>query len=313
MTRRTDRDKVDGWLILDKPAGITSAAAVGRAKRLFNASKVGHAGTLDPMATGVLPLAFGEATKTVPYVMDADKTYRFTVRWGAETATDDSEGQVTATSPARPSREQILAILPLFHGEVLQVPPVYSAIAVGGRRAYQRARAGEEVELPPRHVRIERLVLEGLVGPDRAVFFVRCGKGTYVRSLARDMARALGTLGHLVALRRLAVGRFDETVAIPLAKLETLGHSAAALAHLQPVETALDDIPALAVTEAECLRLRQGQSVRVAQGAPGRQGGSPDASRLVRARLVEGNARGRLVALAVLENDVLRPLRLINL
>jgi tRNA pseudouridine55 synthase len=299
---------VNGWLVLDKSPGMTSAFAVARAKRLFGAAKAGHAGTLDPLATGVLPIAFGEATKTMAYVMDAPKTYRFTVRWGEARATDDSEGAVTATSPARPGEAQIRAALPQFRGEISQVPPTYSAIKLAGKPAYARARRGEPVCLAARAVRIESFELEAAADADHATFCVQCGKGTYIRGLTRDLAVALGTVGHVAALRRLAVGRFVAGDAITLDKLDALGHSAARLGYLRPVETALDDIPALAVTEADSLRLRQGQAVRVPGAAD-----TGDGRRLRPGQVVCATSLGRVVALARIEGESLRPLRVLNL
>jgi tRNA pseudouridine55 synthase len=311
-------EKVDGWLVLDKPAGLSSAAAVAAVRRAFNPQKIGHGGTLDPLATGVLPLALGEATKTVAYAMDGRKTYRFTVRWGERRSTDDAEGEIVATSPVRPDGAALRAILQRFIGDIEQVPPVYSALKLGGRPAYARARAGETLIMAPRRVRIERLELESTPDPDHAGLLVECGKGTYIRSLARDLAQALGTEGHLVQLRRLAVGPFSEADAIPLEKLTSLGHSPARFTYLRPVETVLDDIPALAVTEADSLRLKQGQIVQIRRAAHEHQFDhelGPD-------RIVLATASGLPVALARMEPDttgtapgmaVLRPVRVLNL
>jgi tRNA pseudouridine55 synthase len=267
MARREKGRKVDGWLVLDKPVGMTSTDAVARVKRLFDAQKAGHAGTLDPLASGSLPIALGEATKTVSLVMDGRKIYRFTVRWGIETTTDDAEGSVAATSDLRPTAEEIRAILPEFSGEISQVPPRFSAIKIAGERAYDLAREGERVELEPRDIVIHRLELLESPDLDHSVFLAECGKGAYVRALARDMGRRLSTHGHVVALRRLAVGPFDEEDMISLEKLEELRHKAGApdglLAEgvLLSVATALDDIPALAMTEKDAARLRRGQAV----------------------------------------------------
>ena len=260
MTRKADNTALHGWLVIDKPAGITSARVVGAVKRATGA-KVGHAGTLDPLATGVLPLALGEATKTAQFATAGRKRYRFRVRWGVATDTDDREGEVLAESAARPDAAAIAAALPRFTGTILQRPPAYSAIKVAGRRAYALARAGEAPELAARPVEIAELRLLGMPDPDHADFEAAVGEGTYIRSLARDLAAALGTLGHIVELRRLAVGRFTEAQAISLEQAVALGHSLAASEHLLPIETALDDIPALAVTAAEAARLRHGQRV----------------------------------------------------
>jgi tRNA pseudouridine55 synthase len=310
--KRRNAERVDGWLVLDKPVGVGSTQALGRARRLFNAAKAGHAGTLDPLASGVLVIAFGEATKLIGQIMDTDKAYRFTVKWGEARDTDDAEGAVVATSDIRPDRAAIEAALPAFHGLIEQTPPDYSAIKLQGKPAYARKRAGEAVTIQPRQVRIDAFRLEAMPDTDHATFMVRCGKGTYIRSLARDLARALGTCGHVVMLRRTAVGRFDEAAAIPLEKLEALGHSPAALAYLRSVETVLDDIPALAVTAADSLRLRQGQSVaipRTAENAVDRDAAQP----LTAGQVVAATASGRLVALTRVEGDRLRPLRVLNL
>jgi tRNA pseudouridine55 synthase len=210
------KQKVDGWVVLDKPLGMGSTQAVGRVRWLFTAAKAGHGGTLDPLATGVLPIALGEATKTVPFVMDGRKEYRFTLRFGQARSTDDGEGAVTATSDDRPSDEAIRAALPRFTGCFEQMPPAFSALKIGGQRAYDLARAGQAVDLKPRAVTIDRLELLSRPDADHADFVVTCGKGTYIRSLGRDLARALGTVGHLSALRRTAVGPFREELAISL-------------------------------------------------------------------------------------------------
>ena len=261
MGRRKKGDPVHGWLNLDKPAGLTSTQAVSRARRLFNAQKAGHAGTLDPLATGILPIALGEATKTVPFAQEGAKRYRFTVRWGAETDTLDTEGQVIGISAVRPDQAAIEAALPDFTGEIEQRPPAYSAVKVDGERAYDLARSGETVELDPRPVRIDALSLLDRPSADLAVFEMASGKGAYVRSLARDLAEAVGTVGHVGALRRLSVGPFHEADSITLDALEELVHKGRALEALIPVETALDDIPALAVTDDEAFQLRRGQPI----------------------------------------------------
>ncbi|HEV7546990.1 MAG TPA: tRNA pseudouridine(55) synthase TruB, partial [Reyranella sp.] len=268
MSRRKSGDKVDGWVILDKPVGLGSTPAVSRVRRLFGAQKAGHGGTLDPLASGVLPIALGEATKTVPFVMDGRKEYHFTLRFGQARSTEDAEGEVTATSDLRPTDEAIRGALAAFVGEVEQVPPAFSALKIEGKRAYDLARAGEPVALKPRRVLIERLELLGRPDADHADFVVSCGKGTYIRSLGRDLALSLGTVGYLSALRRTAVGPFREEAAISLPKLEALGHIPALLGALAPVATALDDIPALALTEAQADRLRQGQPVLLTRDAP---------------------------------------------
>jgi tRNA pseudouridine55 synthase len=252
---------VNGWLVLDKPEEVTSTQAVGVCRRVFDAQKCGHGGTLDPLASGVLPIAFGEATKTVGYVMEADKDYVFTIRWGASTTTQDREGAVTATSAARPSREAIEAALRGFIGEIDQTPPQFSAIKVNGERAYDLARDGETVELEPRRVIVHEARLVDRPSDDLAVIFVRCGKGFYIRALVRDLAAVLGAEGHVAALRRTRVGAFREENAIALSKLEEMSDKAALDERLVPIETALDDIPALAVRGEEASRLRQGREI----------------------------------------------------
>jgi len=263
--RREKRD-VHGWIVLDKPVGMTSTQAVGAIKRLFACKRAGHAGTLDPLASGCLPIALGEATKTVPFVMDGRKTYRFTVGWGEERDTDDADGTVSATSDLRPTRDAIEAQLPNFTGTISQVPPRYSAIKVEGERAYDLARDGEVVELATRLVEVHALALVHVSDADSAEFTAECGKGTYVRSLARDIGRALGCYGHIRALRRETVGPFGANDMISLEQLTSMCHRAAAgevsLADaILPVETALDDIPTLAVARADAARLQQGQAV----------------------------------------------------
>jgi len=251
--------------VLDKPVGMTSTQAVGAVRRAFDARKAGHAGTLDPLATGILPIALGEATKTVSWAMEGEKTYQVVIRWGEARTTDDREGEISGTSDHRPTASDIESILSKFEGESLQTPPKFSAIKVQGERAYDLARAGEDVELAARTVTIKKITLIDRTDPDHAEFEVVCGKGTYIRSLARDMALALGTVGHVARLRRVAVGPFQEKDMISLEKLMELGHKApgdnAMEGVLRPVETVLDGIPALAVKDAEAQRLRQGQQV----------------------------------------------------
>ncbi len=301
MSRTRKGEKIDGWVVLDKPEGLGSTPAVGRVRRLFGAQKAGHGGTLDPLASGVLPIALGEATKTVPFVMDGRKEYRFTLRFGEARSTEDREGEVTAKSEVRPEDAAIAAAIPAFLGEIEQMPPVFSALKVDGRRAYDLARAGEAVELKPRKVLIERLEFLGRPDRDHADFVVGCGKGTYIRSLGRDLAVALGTVGHLSMLRRTVAGPFREAAAISLPKLEALGHIPALFGALAPVATALDDIPALAVTEAQADRLRQGQPVLLTRDAP-------PSGALVRAELGD-----RLVALVRSDGAALQPVRVFNL
>jgi len=308
MGRKRKGDRVDGWLVLDKPVGVSSARAVAIVRRAFNAAKLGHGGTLDPLAGGILPLAFGEATKTVGLVMDGRKTYAFSLRFGVQTDTDDAEGKPVATSDARPSDEAIRAVLPRFTGRVEQMPPAFSALKIDGKRAYDLARADQPVVLKPRQVEIFSLEMVGRPDADTADFVVDCGKGTYIRSLARDLALALGSVGHVVALRRTRVGPFNEKQAISLALLEGLGHSPARFEHLLPVETVLDDIPALAVTEEEAARLRMGQSLPMLR--TGLRDSVPQA--VDGAALMRAMSGDRLVALVRGENGEIRPVRVIN-
>jgi tRNA pseudouridine55 synthase len=312
VARKRKGVPVHGWLVIDKPLGLTSAQVMARARRLLNAEKAGHGGTLDPLATGVLPIAFGEATKTVAYAMDGTKTYRFRLRWGQQTSTDDGEGSVIATSDHRPTEADIETALDAFQGEILQVPPQFSAIKIDGERAYNLARGGETVELVARRVRIDGFHLTGLPDRDHADFEVECGKGTYMRSLARDLALALGTVGHITVLRRLAVGPFTLEHAISLDDLSALEQGADVEKLLLPIETALDDIPALALTEPEAHRLRLGQTVALLrrqdrerlEGLSGRSG--DDA-------VVLAVSGGKPVALARVEGAEVRPVRVLNL
>ncbi len=301
MSRRKKGDKVDGWIVLDKPLGLGSTSAVSRVRWLFGAQKAGHGGTLDPLATGVLPIALGEATKTVPWVMDGRKEYRFTLRFGEARSTEDAEGEVISTSDVRPTDAAIEAALAAFIGNIEQRPPAYSALKIEGKRAYDLARAGETVELALRPVTIERLELVGRPDTDHADFVVECGKGTYIRSLGRDLALSLGTVGHLSALRRTRAGPFTESQAISLPKLEALGHIPALFGVLAPVATALDDIPALALTETQADRLRQGQPVFLPEDAP------PSGT------LLRAEFGSRLVALVRSDGAVVKPVRVFNL
>jgi tRNA pseudouridine55 synthase len=316
MGRRKKGDPVHGWVCLDKPVDLTSTDAVSRVRRLFNAQKAGHAGTLDPLASGVLPIALGEATKTVPFMMEADKAYRFVVAWGQTTASFDREGAVVARSDVRPSPEAVAAALPAFVGEIQQVPPAFSAIKVEGARAYDLAREGVAVELEPRTVTIHSAAVAGAPDRDHIEIEITCGKGTYVRALVRDLAEALGACGHVSALRRTRVGSFSEARAISLDKLADLVHRDASSEALLPVETALDDIPALAVTDEDAFRLKQGRAIvlvprQVEALRPRllpRTIGGQDASRIVSALL-----GGRIVALCEMRAGRLNPTRVFHL
>ena len=304
MGRRKKGNLVHGWLVLDKPIGMTSTQAVGAVRRAFNAQKAGHAGTLDPLATGILPIALGEATKTVPFAVDGAKVYRFAVRWGAETTTDDTEGAVTSESKARPTRAAIEALLPSFTGEILQVPPAFSAIKVDGERAYDLARQGQTVELEARPVFIDVLRLETMPDADTAIFVAECGRGTYVRAIARDMGRALGCFGHVIELRRTRVGGFGETVAVPLDALKAAAEATdpdALMALLRPIESALGEIIGLPVSSDDAARLNRGQSILIrGRDAP----------------IIAGEAyamcKGRLIALGAVEKGEFHPNRVFN-
>lgn len=263
MARKKKGNPVHGWVVIDKPSGIGSTKVVSIVRSVFEAQKAGHAGTLDPMASGVLAIALGEATKTVSFAMDGDKTYRFTARWGVGTDSDDADGEVNRTSDVRPTRDEIEAMIPRFVGEILQAPPAYSAIKVDGARAYDLARDGEAPDLAPRPVYIDTARLVTLIDADHAEFEITCGKGTYVRAWVRDIAIALGTCAHVTVLRRTKSGSFSENDAIALETLEGFRHSPAAFEHLRPIATALDGIPALAMTGPEALRLRSGNPVMV--------------------------------------------------
>lgn len=319
MARRRRGQPVHGWINIDKPVGIGSTRTVGIVRRAFDAQKAGHAGTLDPLASGVLPIALGEATKTVPFIVDGRKSYRFTVRWGEARDTDDGEGAVVATCDRRPTEAEIEGALPSFIGEVAQTPPRYSAVKVDGERAYRLARSGAPVELAARKVVIDRLALVETVDADRAVFEMDCRKGAYVRSVARDLAVSLGTVGHVSGLRRTRNGPFRDCDAIPLEKLTTPRHMGAQdggagspaidfAALLQPVAKALDDIPALEVTESETARIRNGQPVPVLRtGNRQRIDGLPDNAALC--ALLNGEA----VALMRLKGRLALPVRVFNL
>ena len=306
MRRKRGRP-LDGWLIVDKPPGLTSTDVVNRVRRAFDAQKAGHGGTLDPLATGVLPIAFGAATKTVPYVMDGTKLYRFSLRFGEARDTDDADGQVTEKSEARPSDAEIAAALPAFRGDIMQVPPAFSAVKVAGERAYDMAREGRAPVLEPRPARVDRFELVERPDADTAVFEVQSGKGVYMRSLARDLAAACGTLGHVAALRRLRVGPFTEEKAIPLDKLLVASDTPPASPDLLlPVATALADIPALALTETEASGLSHGQAISLVT-LMGRipRAADPDGG------LARAMAGSRVLGLCRLQDGWLKPERLL--
>jgi tRNA pseudouridine55 synthase len=319
MTRQRKKKgrPVSGWLIFDKPKGMGSTEAVSKIKWLFKAEKAGHAGTLDPLASGMLPIALGEATKTVPYVMDGTKIYRFTVTWGAERSTDDLEGEVTVTSDSRPDEASIKALLPKYIGVIQQTPPKFSAIKIAGERAYDLARGGEEVEIPSREVVIDRLELIEQVDAAAAIFEVECGKGTYVRSLARDMGRDLGCYGHISDLRRIEVAPFDEHDFVTLAELEAahppvpteeegedrsyerLAERFSVMdAFLIDTGAALESLPQVAVSDDQAHRIRMGNPVILrGRDAP------------VEADEACVTAKGKLLAIGFIEKGQFQPKR----
>ncbi|MFZ4805887.1 MAG: tRNA pseudouridine(55) synthase TruB [Hyphomicrobiaceae bacterium] len=321
MARRKKGRPIHGWVILDKPLGMTSTQAVGLVKRLYDAQKAGHAGTLDPLATGILPIALGEATKTVSFAVDGEKAYRFTVRWGSETNTDDAEGSITETSEQRPRMDEIEALLPSFMGEIQQVPPQFSAIKIDGERAYDLARDGETVALEARTVVIEDLRIVDMPDSETTVFEAECGKGTYVRALARDMGRRLGCYGHVIALRRTQVGPFSEDEAVTKAELEAGaaeaqgdgaadGVDAAALPGsdatlhglLLPVESVLENLLNVNVNSGDAARLKRGQPVLMrGRDAP------------VLSGPFFATCKGQIVALGEADRGELRPTRVFNI
>ena len=311
MGRRKKGQPVHGWVILDKPIGMGSTQAVAAVRRIFDAQKAGHAGTLDPMATGILAIALGEATKTVPFAMDADKTYRFTATWGEGRDSDDAEGAVTGTSDIRPTREAIEAMLPRFTGVLSQVPPAYSAVRVGGERAYDLAREGETVTLEPREIEVFEARLLNAVR-DSAEFEITCSKGTYVRAWVRDIALSLGTLGHVSALRRTRLGAWAEKDAVTLETLTPFMHSPAAFGYLKPLATALDGIPALAVTGGDTVRIRSGNPILIRSSLFARMKDGFGEGDLTGQTVYLREEDGSPVALAEIAGGELRPFRVFN-
>ncbi len=305
--RRPKRVDLNGWIVVDKSAGMTSTTVCNRIKRLTGGAKIGHGGALDPLATGVLPVALGQATKTVSWVMEGSKVYRFTMRWGEARDTDDADGRVTATSAVRPDDDAIRNVLPAFTGQIMQVPPRYSAVKIGGKRAYDLARADKEPDLQARPAEVIALRLERRIDDDLTEFTAETGKGVYVRAIARDLAAALGTVGHVSMLRRLRVGPFRIEDAIALEEMEALAHIDSESVFLLPTDMSLADIPALSVSEQEAAALRNGQALRLF--------GAADLSRIaglrdgmtIRARMGEV-----LIAVARYESGTVRPVRVVN-
>lgn len=311
MGRRRKGNIVNGWVNLDKPPELSSSDAVNIVRRSLNAQKAGHGGTLDPLATGILPIALGEATKTIPYCQDHLKTYSFSVIWGEARDTDDAEGAIIETSDHRPAAADIKGVLPQFTGNIEQIPPKYSAIKIDGERAYDLARDGQDVEIKARPVYVQSLELLD-AAPEKAQFRCICGKGTYMRSLARDMAQALGTVGYIADLRREAVGPFSVENSISLAKIKEIGDIARLEDVLLPVETVLDDIPALALNQQEASRLKNGQKLLFIA--------RPDVDRLHQAGIdLEDEATalavydGKPIALVAVNGAEIQPVRVLNL
>lgn len=300
MARKGKGRAISGWLVVDKPAGITSTTVVNRVKWAFNANKAGHAGTLDPAATGVLAIALGEATKTVPYITDALKCYRFVVRLGAATNTDDAEGEVIATAETRPEDAQIAAALAAFRGEIMQVPPQFSAVKIDGERAYALAREGESFEIAARPLWVESLEMIGRLDADHVELEMVCGKGGYVRAIARDLGVALGCLGHVLWLRRTWSGPFDAADGMSLATLDELARTEALDAHLKPLELGLQDLPELPATPEGAARLRNGNP------------GMVIASNVEYGDEAWASYQGQAVAVGIYKSGELHPSRVFN-
>jgi len=296
-------EDINGWLIIDKPRDMGSTQVVNLTRRLFNAKKNGHAGTLDPFATGVLPIAFGEATKVLPYVTDGEKEYEFVLQFGASTNTDDSEGEIVETTNKIPTEDEIKQVIPLFVGKIKQTPPMYSAIKINGQRAYKLARDGQQVDMPEREIEIFDLQLLEINANRQAKFRVRCSKGTYVRTLGRDIALKLGSKGYLQELRRTKCGKFSINDAILLEKIKNIVHSDDLSENLLPLETSLRDIADLAVSEADAAKLKQGQGL------------SPKAYDVKQyiGQEMAAFSQGKLVALVRIDERRISPVRVFNL
>ena len=300
--KRTKYNDVNGWLIVDKPKGMGSTDVVNKTRYLLNANKNGHAGTLDPFATGVLPIAFGEATKLIPFVTDGKKEYEFVLKFGVQTNTDDTEGEIVNTSNIIPDKEQILKILPDFLGTITQIPPMYSAIKINGQRAYKLAREGKEVDIPPREVEIYYLKLLEQLNESEYKFKVGCSKGTYIRTLGKDIALKLGTLGHLTELRRTKCAIFSIDDTILLENLKNMVYEEQRLLSLLPIETSLRDIAVIAVSEEDAVKLKHGQGL----SPKNYQGFSPDT-------VLAAMYGDCLIALVRVEERKLSPIRVFNL
>lgn len=308
--KKQTKNQINGWINLDKPIGLTSTQAIGRIRLILNPAKIGHAGTLDPLATGVLPIAMGEATKTIPYIQDALKTYLFTVTWGEQRTTDDAEGEVMETSDNRPSQKDIEAALPAYIGDIEQTPPQFSAIKIDGQRAYDLARGGSDVEIKARKVFIESIEITSH-DEQTTTFRMICGKGTYVRSIARDLGLDLECLGYVSMLRREHVGAFTTQTTISLDKLSEMSYQDALEHAVYPLESALDDIPALPLSEAEVARLKNGQFLSFVSRA--------DFHRIENLALEQNNGEAlavfddQAVAIVEINKATIKPVRVFNL
>ena len=303
--------RINGWIIVDKQIGITSRQVVTRISKTLNIKKVGHGGTLDPLATGVLPIAIGEATKVISFIQDTKKKYSFIIKWGETTDTDDSQGKVLEKSESRPTQEEITNILKSFIGNIFQKPPIYSAIKINGQRSYRLARKNLEIEHVHRKVQIDTLILKKIINIDSAEFEVKCGKGTYVRSLARDVAEKLNTKGHIISLRRLSVGPFDEKDTIFIDFSREIIHSPSILYKILPIKTVLDDIPALVLNETEARRVQQGQKINLnsLEFIKQFEVKYPNYNEFEKICATKDE---KLVALIKIDNGIIRPARIIN-
>jgi len=304
--------KINGWIILDKQIGISSRTAVTKISRILKIKKVGHGGTLDPLASGVLPIALGEATKVISFIQDKQKCYSFTIKWGETTETDDLEGAVLERSEVRPNIKQINSIIPSFIGEILQKPPIYSAIKVNGQRSYKLARKNIEVNHEFRKVEIYDLILKKIINLDKAEFEVKCGKGTYVRSLAKDLAEKLHTKGHVIQLRRLSVGNFEEKDTILIDFTKEIIHSPMIFNKILPTEAVLDDIPALVLNKTEARQIKQGQKLELnsLENIDHFLKKNPNYNKFEKIYAIENNDP---IALIKIYEGIVKPTRIINL
>ena len=302
---------INGWIIVDKQIGITSRQVVTNISKTLNIKKVGHGGTLDPLATGVLPIAIGEATKVISFIQNKEKKYSFIIKWGETTETDDLEGKVLEKSEFRPTQKEITNILNCFIGNIFQKPPIYSAIKINGQRSYKLARKNVKIEHIHRKVQIDTLILKKIINIDSAEFEVKCGKGTYVRSLARDVAEKLNTKGHIISLRRLSVGPFDEKDTIFIDFSKEIIHSPSVLYKILPIKTVLDDIPALVLNETEARRVQQGQKINLnsLEFIEQFQVKYPNHNEFEKICATKDE---KLVAIIKIDNGIIRPTRIIN-